>query len=148
MIKTEPQHDKTNKNCPVWSESSLSTWRKLGFLATHWAQSEDSDQTVRMPRLILVFAGHTVTLLVLSCCCFVSKLWQWRSGYSVSGLFSSGELKLYRSCHKKTFRLKTTRLARVLHFVHSTYTMNNKGPDQTASMCRLICAFVSRIITV
>ena len=25
----------------VWSESSLSTWRKLGSLATHWAHSED-----------------------------------------------------------------------------------------------------------
>ena len=30
---------------PVWSESSLSQWRKLGSLATHWAHSEDSDQT-------------------------------------------------------------------------------------------------------
>ena len=30
---------------PVWSESSLIAWRKLGSLATHWAQSEDSDQT-------------------------------------------------------------------------------------------------------
>ena len=52
---------------PVWSESSLSAWRKLGSFATHWAQSEDSDQTGRMPRLIWVFAGRTVTLLVLSC---------------------------------------------------------------------------------
>ena len=33
---------------PVWSESSLSAWRKLGSLATHWAHSEDSDQTGRM----------------------------------------------------------------------------------------------------
>ena len=39
---------------PVWSESSLSAWRKLGSLATHWAHSEDSDQTGRMPRLIWV----------------------------------------------------------------------------------------------
>ena len=30
---------------PVWSESSPSAWRKLGSLATHWAHSEDSDQT-------------------------------------------------------------------------------------------------------
>ena len=52
--------------CPVWSESSLSAWRKLGSLATHLAHSEDSDQTGRMPRLIWVFAGHTVILLVLS----------------------------------------------------------------------------------
>ena len=33
----------------VWSESSLSAWRKFGYLATHWAHSEDSDQTGRMP---------------------------------------------------------------------------------------------------
>ena len=44
--------------CPVWSESSLSARRKLGSLATHWAHSEDSDQTGRMPRLIWVFAGR------------------------------------------------------------------------------------------
>ena len=31
------------------------------------ADSEDSDQTGRMPRLIWVFAGRTLTLLVLSC---------------------------------------------------------------------------------
>ena len=52
---------------PVWSESSLSAWRKLGSLATHRAHSEDSDQTGQMPRLIWVFAGRTLTLLVLSC---------------------------------------------------------------------------------
>ena len=76
----EPRHDKTNKMTvrpaktqislgiyPVWSESSLSAWRNLGSLATHWAHSEDSDQTGRMPRLIWVFAGRTLTLLVLSC---------------------------------------------------------------------------------
>ena len=51
---------------PVWSESSLSAWRKLVSLATHWVHSEDSDQTGQMPRLIWVFAGHTVILLVLS----------------------------------------------------------------------------------
>ena len=76
----DPQHDKTNKMSvrpaktqislgirPVWSESSLSAWRKLGSLATHWAHSEDSDQSWRMHRLIRVFAGRTLILLVLSC---------------------------------------------------------------------------------
>ena len=68
--KKKPQHDKTNKMSvrPVCSESSLSAWRKLGFVATQWAHSEDSGQTGRMPRLIWVFAGRTLTLLVLSCC--------------------------------------------------------------------------------
>ena len=77
----ERRHNKTNNVAvcpvktqinlgirPVWSESSLSAWRNLGFLATHWAHSEDSDQTGRMPRLIWVFAGRTLILLVLSCC--------------------------------------------------------------------------------
>ena len=44
---------------PVWSESSLSAWRKLECLATHWAHSKDSDQTGWMPRLIWVFTGCT-----------------------------------------------------------------------------------------
>ena len=76
----EPPHDETNKVDvhptktqislgihPVWSESLLSAWRKLGSLATYWAHSEDSDQTGLMPMLIWVFAGRTATLLVLSC---------------------------------------------------------------------------------
>ena len=68
----EPQHDKTNKmthalsedsdqpgHQTVWSESSLSAWRNLGSLATHWTHSKASDQTWRMLRLIRVFAGRT-----------------------------------------------------------------------------------------
>ena len=39
-------------------QSSLSAWRKLGSLATHWEYREDTDQTGRMPRLIWVFGGH------------------------------------------------------------------------------------------
>ena len=54
---------------PVWSDSSLTAWRKLGPIATHWVDSEDSDQTGQMPRLIWVFAGRTATLLVLSWGC-------------------------------------------------------------------------------
>ena len=42
---------------PVWSESSLSAFRKLGSLATHCAHSKDSDQTGWMPRLIWVLLG-------------------------------------------------------------------------------------------
>ena len=44
---------------PVWSESSLFEWRKLGSWATLWVHSKDSAQTGWMPRLIWVFAGHT-----------------------------------------------------------------------------------------
>ena len=54
FLTFEPPHDKTNKITvrpsktqisldisPVWSESSLSAWKKLTCLATHWAHSED-----------------------------------------------------------------------------------------------------------
>ena len=60
-LSSEQRHDKTNKMSvrtaktqislgirPVWSESLLSAWRNLWSLATHWAHSEDSDQTGRM----------------------------------------------------------------------------------------------------
>ena len=75
----EPPHDKTNKVPvrsaktqislgirPVWSESSLcAQWvaKDPNFLHT---DSEESDKTGRMPRLIWVFAGRTVIVLVLS----------------------------------------------------------------------------------
>ena len=68
----EPWHDKTNKMSvrpaktqislgihPVWSESSLSEWRKFGFLATHWAHSKVADQTGWLPRLISLRWAHT-----------------------------------------------------------------------------------------
>ena len=78
--RNEPRHDKTNKMSvhpakiqirlgirPVWSESSLCThWVAKDPRFLH-ADSEDSGQTGRMPRLIWVFAGRTLTLLVLSC---------------------------------------------------------------------------------
>ena len=52
---------------PVWSESSLcAQWVAKDPSFLH-ADSEDSDQTGRMPRLIWVFAGRTLILLVLSC---------------------------------------------------------------------------------
>ena len=44
---------------PIWSESSLSAWRKLGSLAANWVHSEDSDQFWRMPRLIWVCWAHS-----------------------------------------------------------------------------------------
>ena len=79
----EPWYNKTNKMSerpaktqislgisPVWSESLLCTqWVAKGPRFLH-ADSEDSDQTGRMPRsprLTWVFAGRIVILLVLSC---------------------------------------------------------------------------------
>ena len=86
-LRYEPPHDKTNKMAVrpaktqislgirlFWSESSLSAWRKIGSLATHWAHSEDSDQTGRMSRLVWVFAGctcHFVGFVMRRLICFI-----------------------------------------------------------------------------
>ena len=57
---------------PVWSESSLSAWRKLGSLATHWVQSEDwSDWADAQADLSLHwththFVGFVMSWLTLS----------------------------------------------------------------------------------
>ena len=62
---------------PVWSESSLSAWRKLRSLATHWAHSKDSDQTGWMPRLIwvsTVCTGHFVGFVVRHLICHLVVL--------------------------------------------------------------------------
>ena len=51
----------------VWSESSLcAQWVAKDPSFLH-ADSKDSDPTGRMPKLISVFAGRTLILLVLSC---------------------------------------------------------------------------------
>ena len=70
----EPIYDKTNNMTmrpaktqislgirPVWSESSLSAWRNLESLATHWSHSKHSDQTGRMPRLITLTKDNTTS---------------------------------------------------------------------------------------
>ena len=57
---------------PVWPESSLcALWVVKDPVLLH-ADSEASDQTGRMPKLIWVFAGHTRHLFVLSC---AGSLW-------------------------------------------------------------------------
>ena len=93
-------HDKINKMtvcpvktqislgiCSVWSESSLcAQWVAKDPRFLH-ADSKDSDQTGQMPRLIWVFAGCTVILLVLS----------WGGSYNIEPAWSiSGRQVRYR----------------------------------------------------
>ena len=52
---------------PIRSESSLSAWRNIRYLATNSANSKDFDQTIQMHSLIRVFVlGAQIILLVLS----------------------------------------------------------------------------------
>ena len=92
----EPPHDKTNNVVvcpaktqirlgirPVWSESSLSAWRKLGSLATHWVRCEDSDQTgclgwseSSLGAHSLCWFCHEAARFITSCLyCFAAMLW-------------------------------------------------------------------------
>ena len=59
MIRYEPQRPTTYLLRAVWLQSSLSACRNFAVLAIQNAQNEDSDLTVRMRRLIWVFAGRT-----------------------------------------------------------------------------------------
>ena len=75
-IVFEPRHDKINKSARpaktqislgirlVWSESSLCAVWVTKYPSFLHADSKDSVQIGRMPRLIWVFAGRTVTSLV------------------------------------------------------------------------------------
>ena len=83
---------------PVWSESSLSAWRKLRSLDTHWAHSElwsegastQSDQSLRwahshfvcfvMSRLIFVLRENSIQLINLPWVTFFFSWhfwWHW-----------------------------------------------------------------------
>ena len=92
----ERQNDKTNKVIvrpvktqislgirPVWSESSLSVWRKFGSLATHWAHSKDSDQPGHPPNLISGCPGWSEsslsTLSFYWFCHVVAHMFLWRT---------------------------------------------------------------------
>ena len=105
----EPRHDKTNKMSvrpaktqislgirPAWSES---------LPGAHWvakdpsflhADSEDSDQTGRMPRLIWVFAGHT--------CHFVGYVMS-RLKYCVTPSVDSGHDRFYCFANKNYYHI-------------------------------------------
>ena len=48
----------------IWSESSLSPWRNIKSLATHWAHSEDSDPSLRWAH-----TGHFVGFVTLRLMC-------------------------------------------------------------------------------
>ena len=123
----EPPHDKTNKVIvrpvktrislgirPVWSESSLCTqWVAKDHSFLH-ADSKDSDQTGRMPRLIWVFAGctcHFVGFVIRRLKCYVLITNQYYCWHIIfwHNFTVIWNLLLYR------YRVKTRQNVRFLH---------------------------------
>ena len=90
---------------PVWSESLPSAWRKLGSVATHWAHSEDSDQTGRMPRLIWVFVVrtcHFIGFVMRQLNYQTLKQWPYLLNLSFLSFTSSASLCVKRSAILKS----------------------------------------------
>ena len=101
MAQKHLSHDMTKPTKWLCAQRRLrSAWVSAqsdqSSLCAHWvakgpkflhADSVDSDQTGRMPRLIWVFAGRTLTLLVLSCrgsCLIpVSSIWVTLDIYTI-----------------------------------------------------------------
>ena len=85
---------------PVWSESSLSAWGKIGSLTTQWAHSKDSDQTGWISRLTWVFARrtcHFVDFVIRRLIWGYTQEVQWIEIYSKSLSLKTQTLKLDRT---------------------------------------------------
>ena len=52
---------------PVWSEFSLSTWRKLGSLTTYWAHWADAQADLRLRWAHSHFVGFVMSRLKFVC---------------------------------------------------------------------------------
>ena len=77
MTKPTKWHVRPPKTQIRLGGSSLAAWRKLGSLTTHWVHSKDSGQTAWMPKLIWVFTGRTVILLVCHVMAQLSFMQKW-----------------------------------------------------------------------
>ena len=100
---------------PVWSESSLSTWRNTGSSGTHWAHYEDSDQTGR----IWVFAGHKGF--------FVGFIMRWLTFRKCILIFASGfrnKPHFWRPFSLALWLQSQGSLVRALALPHTGYTCN------------------------
>ena len=109
----EPRHDKANKvtvrpanaqDRPGRAPSLIRVFavrvKKLGSLASHWAHSEDSDQTERMPRLICLRWAHSHFVGFV-----MRRLELMHKTYNFSTLCEySGEMLSLRTCKYKTGR--------------------------------------------
>ena len=96
---------------PVWTESSLCTkWVAKGPVLLQ-ADSEDSDQTGWMPRLIWVFAGRT--------CHFVGFVMRWLI------LISWG------TCAQEDRKMKTLKLAIILSLLACVEMWPRGAPNTT-----------------
>ena len=136
---------------PVCSESSLPAWRNIGSLATHWAHSEDSDQTARMPRLSWVFAVRKCNFVGFVMLRFISSesitalLWhQEQEG-------KTWNLKMSRKTNKMSVRPAKTQIRDFAVRMKKPWALSyplsaQQDSVQTGQMPRLIWVFAGRTL--
>ena len=83
-------------------QSSLSAWRKLGSLATHWAHSEDSDLTGRMPRLMSSLGARSFCWFCREAVYLWMRIWFF-SALPVMKLVSRAKIPWCTKCFWQTF---------------------------------------------
>ena len=160
---------------PVWSESSLSAWRKLGSLPTHRVHSKDSDKAGRMPSLIWVFAertchfvGFVVRWLNYILVCFRVVEWMVKDNIKFNpGCYQENFLSVHvisnETAHEKkdlvVYQVRDLQMRmrspywsyRHEYFawnflnVPTTIYAKSKGSGETAHMRRLAWAFAGRL---
>ena len=80
----------------IWLESSLSAWRKLGSLATHWAHSEDSDQPWRWAHSHFVaLSWGSSNSLITSLVKMGKESWSMKASYVCSELTNHWSFKAF-----------------------------------------------------
>ena len=121
--------------CPVWSESSLSAWRKLVSLAAHRADSEDSDQIIKS---VLGFWYRSLFLdlhLSISNWFVSSKIYDKRDNFDfdiVNFPFLDGDVP--RSTSYRVYISQLIRFARVSSHVAD---FNARNKSLTAKLLQL-----------
>ena len=128
---------------PVWSESLLcAQWVAKDPSFLH-ADSKDSDQTRRMPRLILVFAGRTLILLVLSwgsshyswCSSIVIILREWWSLHGCSWI-TDWSHQYFLVVQQVSFRYIYFRKYHYIKYIGLTFTKSLRIGDNLELLWR------------
>ena len=164
----KPPHDKTNTMtvrpaktqislgiCPVWSECSLSTWRKPGSLDTYWVHSEDwSDWADVQADLSLCWAhrsfywfcheaAHIFFLLAYPPFAIQAKI-----NWAASSEFVSSSIPSWQilTAHAQSFRgARDLAFCLKVPLDSPLVWASSGGSGETAQMRRLAWTFAARI---
>ena len=143
---------------PVWSESSLSTWRNIRPLTTYWVHSKDSDETWWMTRFIWVFAGPTSFCWFCCVAAHMSKGWRWNGSFRSSliwvysvwkglGIIMEDDIQTIQRSSNLLFLVEQSRPLPLLHFLHGDLYLTGLHSDTTVVRHYLIKQLVGKLKT-